>query len=155
MGAYYKAVNLTDKESLESYDFGNGMKLMEHSFLGNRYMDVVLNEIAEGTWKNKSLTWLCDYDDNYGEMWEEARSIKSCAENVERIDYSNAIILNNDKKEYIDLTEYVLNWIGERTMMTHPFSLLISSTTESMGGGDYHPHHSYRGTWSGGIDLWL
>jgi len=150
MGAYYTALNIENNERLDSWTFSNGAKLMEHSYIGNNYIDAVLYEIAEGGWKNKPFVWLCDYNEGeYSNNWETSVKISSSAENPDWLDYSDAIILNTTKKEYIDLCEYKLNWIGPRTSMIHPFTLLTNSEDESMGGGDYHLEDNRRGLWRG------
>lgn len=151
MGAYYKVVNLEDMESLFPYDFNSSAKMLDHAYVGNNYVNVALNEIFEGSWKNKPIAWVCSYDNSpqYHDVHDKAVNVSSCAENVEYLDFSNAIIINNDKQEYIDLTEFVLNYPGERELMIHPFCLLTSSTDEGMGGGDYHYEHALRSTWAG------
>lgn len=151
MGAYYKAVNLEDMECFSPYEFDNGAKMLEHGYISNNYVDVALNEIFAGSWKNKPIAWVCDYDTSakYDGVYTKAVSISSCAENVDWLDFSDAIIVNNDKQEYIDLTEFKLNYPGERNLMIHPFCLLTSSTDEGMGGGDYHNEHPLRSTWAG------
>jgi len=150
MGAYYAACNTKDKEILKTWKFNTGAKMMEHSYIGNSFIDVVLNEIFEGSWKNKPITWLCDYDESFEfeGLWDNSIEIDSCAENLDWLDYSDCIIINNDTKEYIDLVEYKLNWLGERKWVIHPFSLLTSSVNQAMGGGDYQFDNDNRGRWS-------
>ena len=41
MGQYYKPINLDDKQWLYSHDFGDGLKLMEHSWIGNDFVGAV------------------------------------------------------------------------------------------------------------------
>jgi len=62
--------------------------------------------------------------------------------------YCDIIILNNTKKEYIDLSEYKYLSPFDRSDLIHPFPLLTNSESCSMGGGDFHPDHDFRGIWS-------
>jgi len=65
MGQYYQAINLTNRLFVSP----NGMKLMEHSWIGNSTMDNICRDIEKG---NKSFKtrwiWCGDYAD--GEMEE-------------------------------------------------------------------------------------
>ena len=45
MGQYYEAVSIDKKEFLESYDYGNGAKLMEHSYIGNFFVAAVVSRL--------------------------------------------------------------------------------------------------------------
>ncbi len=149
MGAYYKAINIKDQETLSPSLTNDFLKLMEHGYIGNAYVNVVLNEIYEGSWKNKPVSWVSDYDTGrYKSHYNKSQNIKSCAENMEWLDFSDAIIINNTKKEYIDLTEHKLGWLGDRKLMTNPFVLLTTRSKTSLGGGDYYPENENRGRWS-------
>ena len=36
MGQYYYAINVLTKQYLTNHDYGGGIKLMEHSYVGNK-----------------------------------------------------------------------------------------------------------------------
>jgi hypothetical protein len=64
MGQYYKPINLDKKQYVYSHDFGNGLKLMEHSYVGNNFVSVVEALIAEGgAWHGDHIVWSGDYAD--------------------------------------------------------------------------------------------
>lgn len=152
MGAYYKAICINDNESINTWDLDNGAKLMEHSWFGNSYVDMVLHNIFKGSWKNKSIVWGCDYDDSekFGNLYNTSHdvSFSDDAKNFYSGEYEDSIILNHTKKEFIDLVEYKMNFVVRKNII-HPFPLLTCATTESMGGGDYHPDSADRGRWAG------
>jgi len=48
MGQYYKPISIEKKQYVCSHAYGNGLKLMEHSWIGNDFVGVVEDLIAEG-----------------------------------------------------------------------------------------------------------
>jgi len=65
MGQYYHPTCIDKMESLSSHDFGNGSKLMEHSYIGNRFMEAVEHMLSpEGPWHKTRFCWAGDYMDN-------------------------------------------------------------------------------------------
>lgn len=152
MGAYYKPVNLEDMSAIYSHDFGSGLKLMEHSWVGNTFVNAVLNEIENGTWKNKPISWICDYDDDMEDYYSNSSNLafnNNTREDIENYNESDIIIINLDKKEFVNFGLLPIVWEDDKKWIVNPFSLLTSSTTERMGGGDYSNSHSFRGSWSG------
>ncbi len=168
MGAYYTPTALTNEKTknYQTIEMIHGLKLMEHSYFGNPAVNSTLFMIENSNWKNKSFTWACDYSDNISgsdkniyELSEkhiinptkkktpQMRANGISFEDMEDT-YNNVIILNNSKKEYLDLSEYVANYKFDKKWMTHPFPLLTNSETQSMGGGDYHLQNDFRGIWS-------
>ena len=66
MGRYYGAVSIDKKEYLERYDYGNGAKLMEHSYIGNFFVEAVVSRLEEGrAWANTRIVWAGDYGDEF------------------------------------------------------------------------------------------
>ncbi len=64
MGQYFNVVNLTKKELISPYDFDNGAKIMEHSWIGNEYVGVVLELLKpEKSWYKNKIVWSSDYMD--------------------------------------------------------------------------------------------
>lgn len=64
MGQYYKPVSLDKKEYLYTHDFGNGLKLMEHSYIGNDFMNAVEKLLTPlGRWHKTRIVWAGDYAD--------------------------------------------------------------------------------------------
>ena len=60
MGQYYMPVIKRGNvlRRVYSHDFGNGLKLTEHSYVGNNFVNVVANEIVDNP---AQLYWLGDY----------------------------------------------------------------------------------------------
>lgn len=156
MGAYYKAVNIDDNNSMEPWDFECGTKLAEHSYVGNKYINAVLHQIEFGSWKNKPLVWACDYDNNsaFGKAYDSSSTIKIHKDDHDKIwEHYDSIIINNSKKEYIDLAEYQMHYIDRSSAIVHPFPILTSSTNKHMGGGDFDfegdKYGDWRSRWAG------
>lgn len=73
MGQYYKPTilnnNLKIKGYLNTWDYNDGLKLMEHSYLGTGVTNAVLSEIK---CKSMRIAWIGDYaDDPYPDIPEE------------------------------------------------------------------------------------
>lgn len=64
MGQYYYAVNLDKKEYIYSHDYNNGLKIMEHSYIGNELMNHVEFMLTpENGWHGNRIVWAGDYAD--------------------------------------------------------------------------------------------
>lgn len=65
MGQYYKAIFLNEDNKpisfVSSYDFDNGAKLMEHSWIGNKFVEFVEYQLFL---EPKKLVWAGDYADH-------------------------------------------------------------------------------------------
>jgi len=71
MGQYYKPINLDKKQWLYSHSYGNGLKLMEHSWIENNFVQVVENLIKKGgAWHGDKIVWAGDYADGEPEHGE-------------------------------------------------------------------------------------
>lgn len=173
MGQYYKAVILaedkkTPKTFVESWDFENGAKLTEHSYIGNVMLGVVESLIQDNP---SSLVWAGDYADiDYG---ADDNIYCLCHTNGERVtpnslnkkshlkkdklfmryaklsDKKNRYIINATKKEFVDKAKcpYFL-WNGTHKYTLHPLSLLTAEGN-GRGGGDYEgTNMELIGSWS-------
>jgi hypothetical protein len=135
MGQYYKPSNLNKEESLYSHDYGNGLKLMEHSYVGNDFVNAVVMLLAEG-WKNDPIVWAGDYADPDEDILNEdqepmtiyARDFKEIK--VPTDDFSYKYILNHDREEFVNIQESGEEW------QIHPLPLLTCEGN-GRGGGDY------------------
>jgi hypothetical protein len=62
MGQYYMPVNADNLQYLYTHDYGNGLKLMEHSYIGNNFMNVIERLLApEGSWHKNRIVWAGGY----------------------------------------------------------------------------------------------
>lgn len=64
MGQYYTPVFMDNQGeicTLYAHDFDNGLKLMEHSYIGNDFVNAALILLLN---KPSSVAWIGDYSDN-------------------------------------------------------------------------------------------
>lgn len=162
MGQYYRGVILKkdfrnsfkDEEAeviLSPYDYNNGAKLMEHSYIGNYYLKPYEHLLANQFY-GYPFVWCGDY----------ANDIRCYIENLTEVEFSekydeekkwyiphyfkgiitnitinktkqHRYILNLSKKQYVDM-QNLKN--GKDGLCVHPLSLLCASGN-LRGGGDY------------------
>lgn len=98
--------------ALRSWDFQNGAKLMEHSWIGNSLVGAFIHLIGENSeYYGKPCVWAGDYADSYinkrSKPEEDAKNIYFFARDVNNMlgDYSayasNALVLANQKYKKI------------------------------------------------------
>lgn len=109
----------------------------------------VLEEIYLGYWKNKPLIYLSNHvlDEKLLNTYIKSTRITKM-HSKERLNYQNAIILNNDKKEFIDLSEYIYLWDGDRNEAIHPFGVLTAADKELIVERGAYINHQNRGRWA-------
>jgi len=71
MGQYYMPTLIAEDgtvSTLYSHQYDNGLKLMEHSYIGNKFVNAVLTQL----WKHPmKVAWIGDYsNDEYGDPYE-------------------------------------------------------------------------------------
>jgi len=139
MGQYYKPINLDSMEWLYSHEYDrNGLKLMEHSWIGNPFVGAVMTLLSPGNkWHKKPLVWCGDYYDEEGEenyyALVEDRNKLSDIESMTEEKQLNSIIVNHTKKMYVVCKELRKNGYGWRI---NPLPLLTALGNDR-GGGDY------------------
>lgn len=167
MGQYYKPTFLDKtaditandwnpiKWQLLCYDFGNGAKLMEHSWVHNRFVQAVeylLSKDKEGT----PFVWAGDYAENYSglkcNLFEFGEKDK-CKEGLAELFKDGVLendkdflgydcyqiknpktykyIINHSKKLYVVIPKQ-----NEQYTVIHPLPLLTCESN-GLGGGDY------------------
>jgi len=147
MGAYYMAC--VGKTRYCTHELGNGLKLMEHSYLNNNYCEAIEWKLLN---KKKSLVWLCDYHekDMMTELtWNNTKegSIKEAPDTY--TEHSPVkYIINHSIQMYFEKQE-LSKLLENEEWMIHPLPILTNSDDGAMGGGDYHEDDSRRGTWCG------
>ena len=149
MGQYYKAYVKRGNENpivLSPWDYNNGAKLMEHSWLGNDFVNAVYILIDK---EPARVGWIGDYSDDVGcdeeiykTCWSDdainAFVTVSCnffVENEKIV--GKGFLINHSKKEFIDLKNYAIAAIDDRKMIANPLPLL-TAIGNGQGGGDYH-----------------
>jgi len=159
MGQYYKIIFLAENEDPESnpevvrhcmsgHQYGSGVKLMEHSYVGNPCVKVVEYLLSQqGPFYKTRLVWAGDYADTetYGEgqgqnlyhITEEREDwlVFSLPRGFDNSAYR--YVVNHTKKEYIDKSKCREDSYG---YTIHPLPLLVSEGNGG-GGGDYRGHN--------------
>lgn len=135
MGQYYHPINIDKEEWLNTHDYGNGLKLMEHSYIGNNFMNAVCGLlIPGGSWYKDRIVWAGDYADpepagddedieqcehchqDLPEHMRETKELKNLHTSIgidgnkinppsDGLDASFRYLLNHDKKQFVDLTD--------------------------------------------------
>jgi len=157
MGQYYKPINLDNKQWLLSHDYDTGLKLMEHSWVGNEFVGVVMQLMVKGgEWFKKRIVWAGDY---FGDQEGEEIAYYSQCENSDKIKPSismdektqkTAKLVNHTKKLYVRYDEMPK---CENNWMVNPLPLL-TACGNGRGGGDYYdkyPDCDKVGSWAGDI----
>lgn len=167
MGQYYKPVNIEKKQYLISYNYHNGAKLMEHSYLTNSLVSAVEQMlIPTGKWHKDRIAWCGDYADTI----VDARS--GVDTNVNIYDMCNAEcdcnvgnewkkifpfpdqkgkrlkryrwLVNHTKKEVVDRNKEMTGVFG---LKINPLPLLTADGN-GRGGGDYRGNdEKHVGRW--------
>lgn len=177
MGQYYKPLLIADDGTMQtaySHDYGNGLKLMEHSWVGNDFVNAVLRQLDGAP---KRLAWVGDYADSvvddeccfsdafitdrkdfmrlYESLWGNG------SEPITKIDKglpqyklsneeANCFIVNVTRNCYIDMEKYVAEnkeKDGECFWCINPLPLL-TSIGNGQGGGDYRGDDHRVGSWA-------
>lgn len=185
MGQYYMPT-LIDHEgnikTLYSHDYDNGLKLMEHSYIGNGFVNAVSTII----WKNPmKVAWLGDYSDNpyhpeeaysskmphedfmkiWNAVWrDEENTLVICpvSQKIITMRHKARYIVNHTRKCYIRIGDYISEnrWMEENywnnavfyPMCIHPLPLLTACGNDR-GGGDYHSSTGYEHIGTWAFDL--
>lgn len=169
MGQYYKAIvlgpkSLTKKELIRlwmsPYAYGNGSKLMEHSYIGNSYVESFEFLLSpEGRAYMSRVVWAGDYADEEPvptgtqepkqDEEKEAQNLYSLAADDEsdetignlllqppkRSTTKYRYIVNHDKKQYVD-KQKVKPDAEHHELRIHPLPLLTAEGN-GRGGGDF------------------
>lgn len=157
MGQYFKPIAVKERGNpiigwCSPYDYGNGAKLMEHSWIGNDFVSSVESLlIPGGKWYKESIVWGGDYADKesgtnetlYG-MCTDKTKLKPKVK-VDPTEYR--YIVNHTKKLFVDKAR-VPGGRGEwTTWKIHPLPLLTAEGN-NRGGGDYRGEDEIIGSWA-------
>ena len=150
MGQYYKPVSIDKKEWVLSHDYDNGLKLMEHSYIGNTFVEIVeilLTEI-NGWYKNR-IVWAGDCADNekhkkknlYELIGKDKNIIKPV---VRKLDKKYRYLCNHSKKEFVDKRKIKKD---KNDYKINPLPLLTCEGN-GRGGGDFRGEDERIGAWA-------
>ena len=159
MGQYYNILTKkNDKYTLysRSYKLTNGKteyvpaKLTEHSWINNTTMSCFSNIILR---KPTQVAWVGDYTNQYekdetinGLDYEQmdklyhlawADDVKAKIMEFRPLFVKYLTLVNWDKKQYVDMYDYIEKSTTEDGWCLHPLSLL-TALGNGFGGGDYH-----------------
>lgn len=166
MGQYYQFINFDKKEFIYPHDYNSGLKLMEYSYVGDNYIDVVMT-LLNSHWATDMVLNIGDYtmvDNLVKNLTPSARNILNSLakkyhlkndesfwdildrEGFKKINPQPAQTpykyLINDKKEcFVDIYKMpkfeVPTFYGSKIyQQIHPLPLLLC-TSNGLGGGDY------------------
>jgi len=177
MGQYYKTVFLGREDTIHldktttipyeyirgwlcGYNYGDGVKLMEHSYLNSDFMAVVESLLRPGGIMYKTrLVWAGDYADPDRAVFDAERErahemtlyaackmenqlvCRPLDKDVDVRDYvmTHPYVVNHTKKMYVDKRKFT---------EIHPLPLLTAEGN-GLGGGDYRgTDEEHVGTWA-------
>lgn len=168
MGQYYKVVNIDKQEFVTPFDYGGGLKLMEHSWLLNSCVNSVVAALKPGgSWQGNRIVWAGDYMDeglflkHIKGKPKECKTLYSCCSEEDN-DTSCILkvrpilpdgpepkyIVNINRKEFVSLTGLPEEDPSEAGWHIHPLPLLTCSGN-GRGGGDFCGDGRYVGKWAG------
>lgn len=150
MGQYYTPIIKRGKKfkGYYSHHYNNGLKLIEHSYVGNEFTETVMAELFDNPGK---LAWVGDYAEEKDVKSEftlqfiQAEKRFGRSFDLGKNNYSKPIylskpeyryIINYDKNEYIDMEEYCKMY-NRKDFILHPVPLL-TAIGNGRGGGDYY-----------------
>jgi hypothetical protein len=162
MGQYYKPCLLdkrkrTVKSWVLTHDYKNGLKLMEHSWIGNNFMNIIETLLSPGgAWYKQPLVWAGDYaepkkgrkNNCYSLAPDEKKLTPADVDFTDNIPADKRYILNHTKKRFVDKTKVPIS-DEEYKMYIHPLSLLTCEGNGG-GGGDFfgRDDKSIVGSWA-------
>ena len=152
MGQYYYPIVLSADGKIVvwmlAHRYGNGLKLMEHSFLGNNFVSTFEFGLSpEGPHHKSRVVWAGDYAD--AEPEKEDNLYHECTEyNEIRPDEKNTdkyrFIVNHSKKLFVDKTNVPK---CSNDFVIHPLPLLTAEGN-GRGGGDFRDGDPLVGSWA-------
>ncbi len=158
MGQYYKPISMDKKQFVYSHEYDNGLKLMEHSWIGNGFVGIVEDLVAEGgAWHGDRIVWAGDYADeeknrknNLYTIVSEKKGSKIHPEPTEN-KYRYVAIL--DTKDFVDTKKVPLSdvWTDDKgkewPFTIHPLPILTCEGN-GRGGGDLRKEDPLVGKWA-------
>jgi len=159
MGQGYMAVILSDdgkfiRTWVHPHNYGNGYKLTEHSYIGNRFVSMVESLLCpEGMFYKCRVVWAGDYADNEAGLDTNLHHLASSPINVNKAFNADHVgdmtkyryLVNHSKRLYVD--KNLLHDAGGGYDF-HPLPLLTAEGN-GRGGGDYSGSNAELvGTWA-------
>jgi len=154
MGQYYHPIFLNASSTVEeikawlnAHEYSNGLKLMEHSYINNNFMNTIENELSpNGAFFLSRVVWAGDYADvekDFGNNLYQLCNDTNHIHPEERATPSGRYIVNHTKKQFVDKNK-VPEIDGSSI---HPLPLLTCEGN-GRGGGDFRGEHTLIGYWA-------
>jgi hypothetical protein len=151
MGQYYHPIVLNADGKIiiwmDAHQYGNGLKLTEHSYIGNMFVSAFEFALSpKGEYHKTRVVWAGDYADP--EPGQEENLHQRCNEyNLIYPGIKNTteyrFVVNHSKKQFVDKSK-----IPTRDGLTlHPLPLLTCEGN-GRGGGDYRDDCPIVGSWA-------
>ncbi len=156
MGQYFKNCNVQTRECITAWDFNDFAKLIEHSWIENRYVNVAEKLLAKGgKWFGQPTCWVGDYSEN--EEGEGENLYDICGRNpikpkVGKYKYFRFLV-NKTTNEFVDLDKVPISSVYEGIeYRLHPLPILTCSGNKK-GNGDFYGEdpNNLVGSWSRNI----
>ena len=155
MGQYYiTGIRKQNNKRFKAYESDQGLKLMEHSYIGNFFMQFICKQIEDCP---SYVIWCGDYFDPDEDiikadcssdtsgfdarlLWKH-KSYEWEWHDDDTFDYKGKYLVNLDAKTYLSFDEYIetcmLGKLRDPGWVVHPLSLLTANSN-GKGGGDYY-----------------
>lgn len=158
MGQYYTAVLKDENGKLRGY-YDYGLKLMEHSYFMNAYVNTICNKIYN---KPHNVAWVGDYAEEENEFTHYERNHKGHHQTKHtKENFMECLLINHTRKQVLDLTDYynesIINYYKndrKDSWVIHPLPLL-TAFGNGLGGGDYWGNKAINkdkvGMWAGDL----
>jgi len=152
MGQYYYPIILSADGKIVvwmcAHNYRNGLKLTEHSYLGNNFVSTFEYGLSpDGPHHKSRVVWAGDYADadpnqenNLYRMCDEYNMINPQEKDTTIYRY----IINHSKKQFVDK---MASKAEEEGMKYHPLPLLTCEGN-GRGGGDYRGDSPLIGSWA-------
>lgn len=138
----------------KNYEYYNGLKLMEHSWWNNLFVKRLAASLVD---KPAKVAWVGDYAEDkeceaLGFSYSDVCGDNAKYEYPGPVDWSMdnvSYLVNNTKKEYVDLKDYKER-SNDGGWIINPIPLL-TAVGNGRGGGDYHKGgtcYDLVGTWA-------
>ena len=173
MGQYYTPV-LKDKnnnfEYYYSHDYDNGLKLMEHSYINNNFVERIVKRLLNNPMR---IAWVGDYADeedfkqnlDHKDLQDfihvaekESAFKKGSFDTLDDMECSIRLyMINHTKKLYISMYDYFIDNVKrERNSWDYGFCIhplpLLTALGNGKGGGDYRGcNANIVGCWAGDL----
>jgi hypothetical protein len=151
MGQYYIPMIL-DKDGkivawIHAHQYGNGLKLMEHSYIENDFVFTFEFELTpQGRYHKSRVVWAGDYADpehNGQNLSSQCEPTEMIAPHPKAYNAEYRYIVNHSKKQFVDKMKVPSN----KDLRIHPLPLLTCEGN-GRGNGDYRENDPMIGSWA-------